>query len=72
MTCIIRRLLPMSAAFLAGCSAERMQSALHPAGPAAAQIAWLWWAMFWAFSAVFALVLILLSVAIARSDSRGT
>jgi cytochrome c oxidase subunit II len=53
-------------AALIGCKANEIQSAVHPAGPAAAEIAWLWWLMFWAFSAVFFLVLALLTMAILR------
>jgi cytochrome c oxidase subunit 2 len=48
----------------AGCSGEFAQSALHPAGPAAAEIAWLWWVMLLAFGGVFALVLALTIVAV--------
>jgi cytochrome c oxidase subunit 2 len=51
---------------IAGCRVNETQSAIHPAGPAAAEIAWLWWLMFWAFTAVFFLVLTLLTMAILR------
>ena len=37
---------------------------LHPAGPAAAQIAWLWWVLFAVCAAVFAIVMALLAFAI--------
>lgn len=42
------------------------QSALHPAGPAATEIARLWWMMLAAFTAVFVIVLALLLYAIYR------
>ncbi|MCC5988923.1 MAG: cytochrome c oxidase subunit II [Pararhodobacter sp.] len=45
---------------LAGCDTEL--SALSPAGPAAAQIAWLWWGMLAASSALFLLVLVLVAM----------
>lgn len=47
----------------------RSQSMLWPAGPASAQIAWLWWLMFIVYTAIFAAVTILLLVAIFRSRS---
>ncbi len=50
----------LAAVFLAGCAGESNQSAMDPAGPAAAEIAWLWWIMFWVFTAVFVLVMLLL------------
>lgn len=49
---------------VAGCNAAPDQSALHPAGPAAAEIAWLWWVMLSAFTAVFILVVILMLAAV--------
>jgi cytochrome c oxidase subunit 2 len=55
---------------LSGCSAVPDQSTLHPAGPAAAEIARLWWVMCAAFTVVFILVIALLGFAIAgRSKS---
>ena len=51
---------------LAGCGGSTMQSALHPAGPAAAKIAWLWWIMCGAFTAVMVLVVLLTLWAIFR------
>lgn len=50
---------------LAGCGAQ-VQSALHPAGPAATKIAWLTWVMVGAFTAVFLLVTALIVVALFR------
>ena len=41
-------------------------SALDPAGPAAANIATLWWVMFWGSVALFALVLGLLAISLVR------
>ena len=46
--------------------AEPVQSAVHPAGPAATQIAWLLWLMVAAFTAVFLLVMVLAILAIYR------
>jgi cytochrome c oxidase subunit II len=43
-----------------------LQSALDPAGPAAAVIGRLWWLMFWVATGVFAIVTGLLAVAVAR------
>lgn len=64
------RLAPLAAVLLGGCSGEPGQSTLHPAGPAAAEIAWLWWVMFPAFTAVFLLVVVLLLGAIFRKSAR--
>jgi len=50
--------------FVVGCNAAPDQSALHPAGPAAAEIAWLWWVMLSAFTAVFILVMVLILAAV--------
>jgi cytochrome c oxidase subunit 2 len=41
-----------------------LQSALDPAGPQAAHIAWLWWLMFWVAAIVFVLVIGFIAVAI--------
>jgi cytochrome c oxidase subunit 2 len=62
----------VAACLIAGCGAEVRQSALHPAGPAAEEIAWLWWIMCGAFTAVFVLVLILLWMALQRREPPGT
>ncbi|WP_205665155.1 cytochrome c oxidase subunit II [Caldimonas tepidiphila] len=43
-------LVAASAPLLGGC--EGVQSTLHPAGPAARAISWLWWGMFAAFTAI--------------------
>jgi cytochrome c oxidase subunit II len=61
-----RLFAPAAVLFAGGCAWESVQSTLHPAGPAAAEIAWLWWFMFWAFTAVFALVVMLLACAIMK------
>lgn len=48
------------------------QSALDPSGPAASEIAVLWWFMFWSAVIIFALVLsLLLYAALRSSDKRG-
>ncbi|WP_240549655.1 cytochrome c oxidase subunit II [Devosia salina] len=43
-------------------------SALDPAGPRAANLALLWWVMFWGATALFALVMALFALAYLRSD----
>jgi len=58
-------LAPTWAVILA-CSGEPAQSMVHPAGPAAAEIARLWWVMLGAFTGVFMLVVVLMLVAIWR------
>lgn len=55
---------------LIGCAHDVSQSTLHPAGPAAAEIAWLWWIMLGAFTGVFILVLALLCGAVFRGPAR--
>lgn len=64
----------LAAGLAAGCEGDARQSAMAPAGPAAAQIAGLWWIMCAAFSGVFGLVLVLLALALRRprSDAAGT
>lgn len=57
---------------LPGCTLAPHQSTLHPAGPAASEIAMLWWVMFGTFTAVFVLVLILLFIAIFRRSDLVT
>lgn len=58
------------AALLAGATAacRGPQSALDPAGPAAATIAQGWWLMFWGAVAIWALVVLLFSIALFRRD----
>jgi cytochrome c oxidase subunit 2 len=48
-----------------------VQSILDPAGPQAAHISRLWWLTFWVSTAVFALVLGFLAVALARGRPTG-
>lgn len=50
---------------LSGCGGS-IQSALDPAGPAAAEIAWLWWLMLGLASAVLLAVVVLLGVAVLK------
>jgi cytochrome c oxidase subunit II len=49
---------------LGGCHAGHEQSALHPAGPAAREIAVLWWYLFGILTAVFVGTMVLLALAI--------
>lgn len=51
-----------------------IQSALHPAGPQAATIGWLWWLMFWTCTAVYILVIgtVLVAVRRRRADDPPT
>lgn len=58
--------LGLVAVVFVGCDAAPDQSALHPAGPAASEIAWLWWVMLSAFTAVFVLVVLLMLAAVLR------
>lgn len=60
----------ISTLLLLGCSGAPAQSMVHPAGPAAAEIARLWWVMFGAFTAVFTVVVVLLLYAIFRRSNR--
>lgn len=50
--------------WLAGCATPL--STLNPAGPAAANIAILWWVMFWGAAALFLLVMALLAISFLR------
>lgn len=72
---VLRAAAMAVAVTVAGCQREPVQSALHPAGPAAEAIAWLWWLMFWICTAVFVIVLVLLGIGLARrrgKDRRPT
>lgn len=51
---------------LAGCQGERLQSSLHPASPAAAAVAQLWWVLLAILGAYSVAVFILMLVAIFR------
>jgi cytochrome c oxidase subunit 2 len=53
-----------------GCHRDHEQSMLHPAGPAAAHIAWLWWVLFGICTAVFVITMLLLAVAIFRRPAQ--
>jgi len=57
---------------LSGCAAVSDQSTLHPAGPAAAEIARLWWVMLAAFTVVFLLVVALIWFAVAGRSRPST
>jgi cytochrome c oxidase subunit 2 len=68
-------LFPLVAlALLTGCYGAPIQSALHPASGAAAEIARLWWLLFAICTAVFLIVMVLLVVAVykGRGDHRET
>jgi cytochrome c oxidase subunit II len=54
---------------LAGCMAEHEQSMLHPAGPAAAKVAMLWWVLFAICTGVFLVTLGLLAAALLVRDN---
>lgn len=64
----LRALLPAAAAGLAGCSGAL--SALDPAGPAAAHIAALWWAMLAGAALIIVFVTTLLLLALRRRGPR--
>lgn len=51
---------------LSGCHRDHIQSAVHPAGPAAERIAALWWFMFIVLGMVFLIVLVLTWAAVVR------
>jgi cytochrome c oxidase subunit II len=53
---------------LMDCTSAPAQSMVHPAGPAGAEIARLWWVMLGAFAAVFVLVVALLLYALWRKS----
>ncbi|WP_425613576.1 cytochrome c oxidase subunit II [Anatilimnocola sp. NA78] len=55
---------PLTTLSLLAFAGEPVQSMVHPAGPAAAEIASLWWIMFGAFTGVFVLVIVLMMYAI--------
>lgn len=57
-------LLAGSLTCVVGCHQQHNQSMLHPAGPAASHIAWVWWFLFILCTAIFILVLLLTAVAI--------
>lgn len=61
-------LLPLLAC-LVGCHRGHNQSMLHPAGPAATHIAWVWWFLFILCSAIFLAVILLTSIAIWTRNS---
>jgi cytochrome c oxidase subunit II len=63
-------LLLLALFWLAGCATEATPNALDPRGPAAAEIAGLWWIMFWLAMAVFVAVMALLFLAIYKSRQR--
>lgn len=51
-------------ALLGGCHQDHNQSMLHPAGPAASHIAWVWWFLFFVCTAIFLTVIVLTAAAI--------
>ena len=56
----------ISTLHLCAASDAPAQSMVHPGGPAAAEIAWLWWIMLGTFTGVFILVMVLLLYGILR------
>ncbi|WP_343237090.1 cytochrome c oxidase subunit II [Xanthomonas sp. XNM01] len=60
-------LCPAATLILCACSASGPQSALDPAGPAAAAIARSWWLMFWAALAIWTLVVALVLMGMQRA-----
>lgn len=58
------------AAILSACNDSDAPSILEPAGPASARIERLWWVMLWISVIVFAVVTVMLFVAIARGRGR--
>ena len=66
MTAVCRLVLLAGVLLLPGCVREHIQSVVHPVGPQAAEIAWLWWFMFIVLTVVFVIVLLLFWIAIVR------
>jgi cytochrome c oxidase subunit II len=60
----------LAAIALAGCATEITPNMLDPRGPMAAEVADLWWLMFWLALAVFVAVMVLLFLALYKSLSR--
>ncbi len=60
----MRRSFGLVGLFVAGCHSDHAQSALHPAGPAAWEMAWLWWLLLAVCTAVFLWVLVLTTLAV--------
>jgi cytochrome c oxidase subunit II len=56
---------------LSGCGGGSVQSVLEPAGPAAAEIAWLWWLMLVLGTIVFVATVALLGIALFRRRWKG-
>lgn len=56
-------------ALAGGCHPNHNQSMLHPAGPAATHIAWVWWFLFFICTAIFLVVIVLTAVAICGPKS---
>jgi cytochrome c oxidase subunit II len=56
------------AGVLAACHDDHLQSAIHPAGPAAASINRLWWFLFFLLSAVVTLLLLVIALSLRRRD----
>ncbi len=68
---VVGRLWPSLSPLIAGCGGE--QSMLNPRGPAAGDIAHIWWGMFWGGCAIFVLVMVLaLYVVFRHPDKRAT
>jgi cytochrome c oxidase subunit II len=55
----------------AACATSETPNLLDPRGPAAAEIAGLWWLLFWMGSAVFVVVLVICGLAVFRSQRRA-
>ncbi len=64
-------LLPVVFA-LVGCATDGPRSFLDPAGPAAEQIASLWWKMFWVYGLVFVVTMALLILALSARRREGS
>lgn len=54
----------LSAILLAGCQGDRIQSALHPAGPAATAVAQLWWVLLAILGIYSVVVFVLMLIAV--------
>lgn len=64
-------LILLSLPAFVGCQGDRVQSSLHPAGPAAESVATLWWVMLLVLGLYVAAVFVLAGIAVFRRSDNG-